>query len=246
MNPEGLVCLVTGAAGGLGLPIASLLAARGAKVLASDINPAALASLPEPLISLAMDVTSEESVKAAVEEAVAAHGPIDVLVNCAGKIVSAPFLNIMNPQGMMLPYAKFRQDLLINLDSVFIVTAQVVEQMVKKRRKGSIVNISSISARGNEGQTSYSAAKAAVEAMTVTWARELGRMGIRCNAIAPGFIDTPSTHQALNSAQIKHIVDNTPLRRLGAAAEVAQAVLSLVENDFLTGVILDVNGGLRI
>lgn len=246
MNLEGLVCLVTGAAGSLGLPLALALAARGAKVLAADCDAQALEALPAPLLPLEMDVTSPDSVGSAVAGAVAAHGPMDVLVNCAGRIVSAPFLNLMNPGGMMLPYETFRKDLLINLDSVFIVTAKVVEQMVLSRRKGCVINISSISARGNAGQTTYSAAKAAVEAMTVTWSLELGRMGIRCNAISPGFIDTPSTRKALREDQLGHIVSNTPLRRLGRAEEVAQAALSLIENDFLTGVILDVNGGLRI
>lgn len=243
MKIEGAVCLVTGAAGGLGRPIAELLLARGAIVAAADCQ---VENLPAGACPCRMDVTDPASVRDAVAGFMAEYGCIGLLVNCAGRIVSAPFLNIMNPDGMMLPYEKFRSDLLVNLDSVFIVTAAVVEQMARKRLKGCVVNISSISARGNEGQTSYSAAKAAVEAMTVTWSRELGRFGIRCNAVAPGFIDTPSTHSALNEGQIRHIVDNTPLRRLGRPQEVAQAVLSLAENDFLNGVILDVNGGLRI
>lgn len=243
MKIEGAICFVTGAAGCLGRPIADLLASNGGVVVGADCKSSVL---PPELHPCQVDVTDPASVQSAVKGVMAEWGGIDFLVNCAGRIVSAPFLNIMNPAGMMLPYENFRRDLLINLDSVFIVTAAVVEQMAKKRRKGCIVNISSISARGNEGQTSYAAAKAAVEAMTVTWSRELGRFGIRCNAVAPGFIDTPSTHAALNDVQIKHIVDSTPLRRLGTPQEVAEAVLGLAENDFLNGVVLDVNGGLRI
>lgn len=246
MKVDGAICLVTGGAGGLGISIARILAEKGAKVLAADLNEEALAKLPPELLPIRMDVTDPANVNQVVADICAQYAGIDLLVNCAGRIVSAPFLNIMNPNAMMLPYETFRKDLLINLDSVFIVTAAVVEKMARKRRKGCIINISSISARGNEGQTSYSAAKAAVEAMTITWARELARLGIRCNAIAPGFIDTASTHAALNAAQIKHIVENTPLRRLGKPEEIGQAVLALAENDFLNGVILDVNGGLRI
>jgi 3-oxoacyl-[acyl-carrier protein] reductase len=118
--------------------------------------------------------------------------------------------------------------------------------MVKRRTKGAIVNISSISACGNEGQTAYSAAKAGVNAMTVTWSKELGRWGIRANAVAPGFIGTDSTREALNATAIKHIEGSTPSRRLGTADEVAQAVIALVENDFINGTVLHVNGGLRI
>ena len=167
-------------------------------------------------------------------------------MNAAGAIVSEPFVNILNASSMMLPYEHFRAGLAANLDTVFIMTAAVVEQMVLRRAKGVIISLSSICACGNEGQTAYSAAKAAVNAMTVTWSRELGRFGIRCNAVAPGFIDTPSTRTALNEAQLKHIVAETPLRRLGQPHEVAQAVAALIENDFVNGVVLPVNGGLTL
>jgi 3-oxoacyl-[acyl-carrier protein] reductase len=155
-------------------------------------------------------------------------------------------VNIMNPAEMMHDYNRFRDSIIVNLDSVFIMTSAVVEQMVLKRTKGCIVNISSICACGNEGQTAYSAAKAGVNAMTVTWSKELGRLGIRCNAVAPGFIGTDSTHAALRESTIKNIVSNTPLRRLGEASEVAHAVADLISNDFINGAVLHVNGGLTI
>jgi 3-oxoacyl-[acyl-carrier protein] reductase len=82
--------------------------------------------------------------------------------------------------------------------------------------------------------------------MTVTWSKELGRWGIRCNAIAPGFIGTESTYRALKDDVLKHIVAKTPLRRLGEAREVALAVAAVIENDYMNGVVLDVNGGLTI
>ena len=106
--------------------------------------------------------------------------------------------------------------------------------------------ISSISAEGNEGQTAYSAAKAGVNAMTVTWSKELGKFGIRCNAVAPGFIETDSTRKALNESILNHIQFNTPLRQLGQADDVAQAVSSVISNKFINGVVLHVNGGLTI
>ena len=246
MEIEGAVVLVTGGANGLGLAISEYLSTQGAKVVVADLDMDALKILPDKIDRYQMDVTKPEDVKSVVEKIIKQHDRIDVLINNAGVIFSEPFVNIMNPDGIMHDYRRFRDSLTVNLDSVFIVTSAVVEQMVQRRIKGNIVNISSISACGNEGQTAYSAAKAGVNAMTVTWSKELGRMGIRCNAIAPGFIGTESTHAALSESTIKHILSNTPVRRLGDAKEVAKAVVSVIENEFINGVILDVNGGLTI
>jgi 3-oxoacyl-[acyl-carrier protein] reductase len=243
---DGSVALVTGGAQGLGLATAHHLADLGATVAIADRNEIALSALPRHFTSVCMDATNPEQTNAVVAQVVDRLGHIDVLVNNAGVIFSEPFVNIMNPASMMHDYARFRESLKLNLDSVFIVSSAVVEHMVRRRIKGLIVNISSISACGNEGQTAYSAAKAAVNAMTVTWSKELGRWGIRCNAVAPGFIDTDSTRNALNESIMQHIQAQTPLRRLGQPIEVAQAVEALIENEFMNGVILDVNGGLTI
>lgn len=246
MELEGAVALVTGGAKGLGLAIATYLQKQGAKVVVADLDADALAALPESMEGHILDVTRLDDAKAMLKTLVEQHGRIDVLVNNAGVIFSEPMVNIMNPAGMMHDYERFRKSITVNLDSVFIMTSAVVEQMMMRRTKGVIVNISSISACGNEGQTAYSAAKAGVNAMTVTWSKELGRMGIRCNAVAPGFIDTDSTRSALNESIIKHIQTNTPLRRLGQAEEVAQAVASLINNNFMNGVVLNINGGLSL
>lgn len=246
MELDGAVALVTGGAKGLGLAIARCLCERGARVMVADLDTQSLAALPDGIEGFTLDVTRLDDAKATVAEIVKRHGRVDILVNNAGIIHSEPMVNIMNPSGMMHDYTRFRTTIAANLDSVFIMTSVVVEQMVLRRIKGTIVNISSISACGNEGQTAYSAAKAAVNAMTVTWSKELGKLGIRCNAVAPGFIDTNSTRNALNNSIVKHIQSNTPLRRLGTSGEVAKAVVSLVDNDFINGVVLDVNGGLTI
>lgn len=246
MKLDGAVALVTGGAKGLGLAIATYLQERGAKVMVADLDTEALAALPETMEGHVLDVTCLDDTKAMVKGVVERHGRIDVLVNNAGVIYSEPMVNVMNSSGMMHDYDRFRKSITANLDSVFIMTSAVVEQMVLRRTKGVIVNISSISACGNEGQTAYSAAKAGVNAMTVTWSKEIGRMGIRCNAVAPGFMDTDSTRNALNESIIKYIKTNTPLRRLGRAEEVAQAVVSVITNDFMNGVVLNVDGGLTI
>lgn len=246
MELEGAVALVTGGAKGLGLAIAAYLNERGALVVVADLDAEAVARLPENIEGLVLDVTCLDDAKAMVKGIIERHGRIDALVNNAGVIYSEPMVNIMNPVGMMHDYEKFRKSITVNLDSVFIMTSAVVEQMVMHRIKGVIVNISSISACGNEGQTAYSAAKAGVNAMTVTWSKELGRLGIRCNAVAPGFIDTDSTRNALSESIIKHLQSNTPLRRLGKAIEVAKAVAALIDNDFINGAVLNVDGGLNI
>ncbi|WP_265214655.1 SDR family oxidoreductase [Herbaspirillum lusitanum] len=246
MELEQAVVLVTGGAKGLGLAIATHLEQKGAIVSVVDLDADAVAALPAAMQGYVADVTNQSDVGTVVSEIVRRHGRIDILVNNAGVIFSEPFVNIMNPTGMMHDYERFKRSVAANLDSVFIVTSAVVEKMVTLRTKGVIVSISSISASGNEGQTAYSAAKAGVNAMTRTWSKELARMGIRCNAIAPGFIDTLSTRGALNESIIKHIQSNTPLRRLGRGEEVAQAVASVITNDFINGVVLDVDGGLTI
>jgi 3-oxoacyl-[acyl-carrier protein] reductase len=243
---KGAVAVVTGGAKGLGSTIAAYLLERGAQVVIADLDAEALAALPDTMEGYVLDVTRPDDAKAMVKSVVERHGRSDVLVNNAGVIYSEPMVNIMKPTAMMHDYERFRRSITANLDSVFIMTSAVVEQMVMRRTKGVIVNISSISACGNEGQSAYSAAKAGVNAMTVTWAKELGRMGIRCNAVAPGFIDTVSTHNALNESIIKHIHANTPLRRLGKAIEVAKAVAALIDNDFINGAVLNVDGGLKI
>lgn len=211
-----------------------------------DRDADSLAILPSGVESCQADVTDPAAVAASVEKAWAGLGRIELLVNNAGVIYSEPFVNLMNPNGIMHDYGRFRANLTVNLDSVFIVTSAVAERMMKARVRGCIVNIGSISARGNEGQTAYAAAKAGVAAMSMVWAKELGRMGIRCNVVAPGFIGTDSTHAALGESIVGQIKNRTPLRRLGLAEEVAMAVASLAENDFINGATLDVNGGISL
>ena len=246
MIVDGAVALVTGGAQGLGLAIALRLAEDGANVVVADRDADALATLPQGLEGVLMDATDVGQVKASVSKIVQAHDRIDILVNNAGVIASEPFVNLLNTTEIMHDYGRFTDTLIANLSSVFIVSAAVVEQMIIRKTKGTIVNISSISASGNKGQTAYSAAKAGVNAMTVTWSKELGRWGIRCNAISPGFINTESTRRAMGEAALKDVEEHTPLGRLGHSEEVANAVLAVVTHGFINGAVLDVHGGLKI
>jgi len=117
--------------------------------------------------------------------------------------------------------------------------------MVKHRVKGVIINISSISRAGNLGQTNYSAAKSAVDAMTVTWAKELSKYGIRVGAIAPGYINTEMVAK-IRPDVLEKLVQNIPVGRLGEMEEISHAVQFILRNDFFTGRILEVDGGMRI
>jgi 3-oxoacyl-[acyl-carrier protein] reductase len=243
---DGAVIAITGGAKGLGLCIAEDLVGKGGIVEVVDRDAELVATLPSEISGACYDVAEPEDVQKWIDGIVQNHGRIDILINNAGVIYNEPIVNILNPTSMRHDFSNFKRVITGNLYTTFLVTSHVVEHMVKLRTKGSIINISSISSAGNEGQTAYSAAKAGINSMTVTWAKELGRLGIRCNAIAPGFIDTPSTRASLQSTTIRHLESQTPLRRLGTPHDVAHAVISLIENDYINGVILGVDGGLRI
>jgi 3-oxoacyl-[acyl-carrier protein] reductase len=240
------IVIVTGGASGLGLGIALELLNNGAKVIILDVDNKKLTPLNNKFDTYNVDITNYDLVQDVVHDIVKQHDKVDVLINNAGVIYNEPLINLTNPSNMKHSYDNFKKNININLNSVFIMSSIVIEQMVLKRTKGVVINISSISANGNAGQTAYSAAKAGVEAMTKTWAKELGAFGIRNVAISPGFIDTDSTNEALNSQTIKHIKRNTPLKRLGEVVNIAQGIVYAIENDFVNGTVLEIDGGLII
>lgn len=248
MNLQGASAIVTGGAQNLGRAIAISLAEQGCRVVVLDKDETHLAQLPklENLWGRVCDVTDPTAASAAIDDVIARQQKIDILVNCAGWIFSAPLYSpLIRPDGKH-PLELWNKTIATNLTSTFVMGSHVVEHMIKKRIKGLIVNISSISAHGNTGQSAYSAAKAGVNALTVTWAKELGPWGIRTVAIAPGFIDTPSTQIAMAPERLQEWIDKTPLRRLGTPEQIANTVIFVAENDYLNGAILDVDGGLSI
>src|SRR4029077_7017529 len=131
-----------------------------------------------------------------------------------------------------------------NLTGVFLCAREAAERMISHNVRGVIVNVSSISRAGNAGQTNYSAAKAGVAAMTVVWAKELARYGIRVGAIAPGFTRTPMVEEMSTEILMK-VIAPVPLGRLAEPSEISHAVSFLFENDFFTGRCLEIDGGLR-
>jgi len=133
----------------------------------------------------------------------------------------------------------------VNLTGVFLCAREAAAHMIELGNEGVIVNISSISRHGNVGQSNYTAAKAGVAGMTVTWARELARYGVRDAAIAPGFINTPMV-QSMKPEVLEKLVGSIPLRRLGNAEDIAGGVLFILENDYVNGRIVEIDGGLRL
>ena len=244
MDLRGKKIIVTGGVKGLGRAMVQALIARECNVTVFDIDVAGFAELQTAGIRcVACDVTDQEQINAAVEEF---EGAPDVLINNAGILYSEPLIKITEGGLKLHALESWDRVLRTNLSSVFYMTAPVVAKMVATRTKGVVVNIGSVSATGNPGASAYSAAKAGVHALTQAWAKELGPMGIRVIAIAPGFMDTDSAHAATSETALRETIKRVPLRRLGKAEEVAAAVVAAIENDFFNGKVFELDGGLNL
>jgi len=253
MQLHGKVAVVTGGARGIGKAIAHAFAGRGAALALLDLNQADLDATCAELAARgvkvsghALNVAKEEDVIRALDEVVAAHGRLDVLVNNAGIIKDALLVKVKDGAvtGKM-SLAQWQAVIDVNLTGVFLCGREAAERMIGLGNGGVIVNISSISRAGNAGQSNYSAAKAGVAALATTWAKELARFGIRAGAIAPGFIKT-DIQSGLPPEMLDKMTAPVPLKRLGLAEEIAHTALYIVENDFFSGRCVDVDGGLRL
>ena len=249
MELRGKKVIVTGGVRGLGREMVDQLVKLDALVTVFDLDLAGLDALREsqPKVNcVCCDVSDYEEVSKATGRFHEESGAADVLINNAGILHSEPLIKI-TPSGV----ARHDPDmwnkvLAADLNSVFVMTLCVVEKMITTRTRGVIVNISSVSAAGNAGQSAYSAAKAGVNALTAVWAKELGPLGIRVVAVAPGFTETISTKEALSETALSETVKKVPLRRLGKPHEIAQGVLSAIQNDFFNGKVLELDGGLVV
>lgn len=243
MNLDGRGVIVTGGAGGLGRAIVTALQGAGAVVAVLDRN---VSALPAGALPVAVDLCDPAAVDAAVERCFAELPEPCGVVNNAGIIHSEPLADMFGRVPRADRLQRWRGVLDINLDAVFSVSMAVVDRMLRARLRGALVNISSVSAGGIAGQSAYAASKAAVDALSMTWAKELGPLGIRACSVAPGFFDTPSTHAALSADHVRTIRGEVPQRRLGVPAEVGHAVRMVFENDYLNGIVLPVHGGLSV
>lgn len=245
MDIKGKNVIITGGASGLGRATVLSLIERGAEVVVLDIDESAMRTLVshESVSCVKCDITQPLQIEAAMHEIFKDGRKIHALINNAGILHSEPMLNLMAEQKRH-QLDSWNQVLAINLTAPFVVSGYVIEHMAMNRVKGVIVNISSVSARGNPGQTAYSAAKSGLESMTRVWSKELGAYGIRAIAIAPGFIDTPSTHCAVPEKILEDIRSKVPLKRLGSETEITKLVVAALENDYLNGTVIALDGGL--
>ncbi len=247
------VVVITGAGRGIGRAMALAFAGRGADIAALDRDEAALAQSVADCAAkgvrakaYVMDVTAEAQVVRTFDAIVADFKRFDVLVNNAG--ITRDALLVKGQDGIIhskMTLAQWQAVIDVNLTGVFLCGREGAERMIQLGHGGLVINISSISREGNPGQTNYAAAKAGVAAMTVTWAKELARYGIRAAAIAPGFCATDIL-AAMKPEMLERVKAAVPLHRLGEPAEIAASAVFIAENDFVTGRVIEVDGGLRL
>jgi 3-oxoacyl-[acyl-carrier protein] reductase len=244
--------MVTGGAQGIGKTFAELFLQGGAQVMVCDVITDKLGEFESEakdkgwkLATAKCDVSNEESVKEAFSKMVEQWDGVDVLVNNAGITRDGLFLKAKDGEIKTMSLEKWQKVIDVNLTGTFLCAREAATWMVKKENPGVIINISSISREGNMGQTNYSATKAGVAAMTVAMAKELARYKIRVAAIAPGYTATEMVLAMREDMQEK-VKKTIPLRRFASTEEIASTALFLVENDYITGRVLEVDGGLRL
>jgi 3-oxoacyl-[acyl-carrier protein] reductase len=246
MKLQDKVAIITGAGRGIGQATAVKFAQEGAKVVACDLTPESVEETVRlcketrgDAFGYAADVRDMKALEAMVEITVARWGRVDVLVNNAGIVSDAQFKNMDEDQ--------FDRVIEINLKGVFNCTKAVVNTMLAQQ-SGVILNSSSIvGLYGNFGQTNYAASKFGVIGMVKTWARELGRKGIRSNAVCPGFVAT-NILSSIPDKVLKALEEKVPLGRLARPEEVANtfAFLASDEASYINGAVIEVSGGLTI
>ncbi len=246
------VIIITGGCQGLGRSMAEYFAGKGAKLALVDLNQeklddtvAACKAKGVEARAYLCNVANEEQVTHMVAQVAEDFGAIHGLINNAGILRDGLLLKVKDGEMTKMSLAQWQAVIDVNLTGVFLCTREVAAKMVELKNSGAIINISSISRAGNVGQTNYSAAKAGVAAATVTWAKELARYGIRVAGIAPGFIETEMT-LGMKPEALEKMTAGIPLKRMGKPDEIAHSAAYIFENDYYTGRILEMDGGLRI
>jgi 3-oxoacyl-[acyl-carrier protein] reductase len=248
MDLKNLKIIVTGGAQGMGAHFAKRLHEAGAQVAAGDINEEALASLPQGIHRRKLNVADEADVGAFVAWANEVMGGLNGLINNAGILRDGLLIKKDKETGEVkkLGLDQWNQVIGVNLTGATLMVREVVAKMVQtNQRPGVVVNMSSIARHGNRGQSNYVAAKSALAANTVTWAREFGPFGVRVGAIAPGMIETPMT-QGMNQKARDALVAAVPVGRVGVPEDIWVAVKFVLECDYFNGRTIDVDGGLSM
>jgi len=248
MQLDQLKVIVTGAASGMGFHFAKSLHEAGAQVAAGDVQEEGLGKLPDGVHTRRLDVSDEDDVTAFVAWAHGAMGGLNGLVNNAGILRDGLLVKKDRNTGEVVKMTRDQWQAVIdvNLTGATLMVREVAAKMIETDQSpGVLVNMSSVARHGNRGQSNYVAAKAALAANTVTWARELGKFGIRVGAIAPGMIETPMT-QGMNQKARDALVAAVPIGRVGQPEDIWVAVKFVFECDYLTGETIDVHGGLSM
>jgi 3-oxoacyl-[acyl-carrier protein] reductase len=236
MRLRNKICIVTGAAQGIGAATVKKFAEEGAIVIGCDRRAQAIAGANE---THAIDVTDRAGIDAMVAAVLARHGRIDVLVNNAGITQDARLAKMTIEQ--------FDAVIDVNLRGVFHCSQAVADTMVAQGA-GVILNASSVvGIYGNFGQTNYAASKFGVIGFTKTWSRELGPKGVRVNAVAPGFVETPIL-ATIPPKVLQQMREHVPLKRLGRPEEIANvyAFLASDEASYINGAVIEVSGGMMV
>lgn len=244
----GQVAVVTGAAQGIGAACARALAQAGATVIVADLHGAAAqhttaaitATTGAPAFAAAVDVTDTAQCRALIDDAVAQHGGVDILVNCAAVVAMKPALE--------LDVADWQHIFSVGVYGAFACAQAFAQQVIARQSRGAIVNISSITAQQSaHGRAAYAASKAALDSMTRSLALEWAEHRIRVNAVAPSHTATDRLKQAIAAGRLEYdaIVQRIPMGRFAAPEEIADAVVFLCSDQarFITGQVLAVDGG---
>lgn len=253
MQIKGKVIAITGGGRGIGRSLAQTFAERGADLALLDMSAEDLAKTQAlcaergtRIRTYQCNVAQEDAVTQTFKQIAQDFGRLDVLVNNAGITRDALLVKVKDGQvtGSMT-LAQWQAVIDVNLTGVFLCGREAAARMIEFGNGGVMINISSISRAGNVGQSNYSAAKAGVAAMAVTWAKELSKYGIRTGAIAPGFIKTDILND-MKPEVLERTLAAVPLKRAGVAEEIAHGAIFIVTNDYFTGRVIEIDGGLRI
>lgn len=252
MQLQDKTIIITGGGQGLGRAMAEHLSSRGAKLALVDLNSEKLEQAVDACRANGVEaraylcnVADETQVEQMVQQVAGDFGAIHGLINNAGILRDGLLLKVKDGAIQKLSLAQWQAVIDVNLTGVFLCTREVAAKMVELQTAGTIISISSVSRAGNMGQSNYSAAKAAIASLTVVWAKELARHGIRVGAIAPGFIATDMV-ASMKPDALERMEAMIPLRRLGHPEEIAHAAAWILENDYFTGRVLEVDGGIRL
>lgn len=252
MNIQGKSIVITGAGQGLGQSMALAFAQRGAQLALVDLTEANVEKTERLCREAGADtrcyaanVADEPAVEQLFNHVERDFGRIDGLINNAGTNADGLLIKKKDGDVRKMSLEDFNKVIAVDLTGVFLCAREAAVHMVTAGRGGVIINISSIAQCGNFGQTNYSAAKAGVSAMTVTWAKELAKYDIRVAGIAPGFSETQMVGKMKSEIQ-ENVKKQVPLHRFGKPEEISHAAIFIMENDYYHGRILEVDGGLRL